>query len=79
MRDSKPSSPKFQGSLEAIRAELKLSPAEFKALRRAFHDAEHPKAKSPKHEEEDEDWIDWGLRQAKRFGPALLKLIESVA
>lgn len=75
----KPNSRDFRGSLESIRNQLNLSPGEFKALRRALADSESHAAKSQKHHKEDESWLDWAIGAAKKYGPQLLKLVETTA
>lgn len=66
---------RFSGNLESIRAELHLTPAEFKALRIALRDPQQPK--TSQHHKEDESWLDWAIRNAKKYGPQLVKLIET--
>jgi hypothetical protein len=56
---------------------LGLTQPELKALRRAFGDTKSKKPKTKAQHEEDESWLDWGLRNAKKYGPALLELLEA--
>ncbi len=72
----KRNSKNFTGDLESIRENLNLNKEEFKALRRALRDAETKKPKTKVQHQEDEDWLDWAVSKAKRYGPQLLELLE---
>lgn len=65
----------FEPDLSSIRQQLGLSVSDFSALRRALHDAETGKHKLDSQHEEDESWIDWALKTAKRYGPQLAELM----
>lgn len=65
----------FAPNLDAIRTRLRLTPDEFKSLRRALKDAETAKPKTLAHHQEDEDWLQWALKAAKKYGPSLVELL----
>lgn len=69
----------FRGSQENIRVTLGLSKAEFQSLLRALRDSESEKPKTSAQHDEDEGWLDWAMRQAKEYGPAIAQLVKTVA
>lgn len=65
----------FAPNLAAIQSRLGLTNSEFASLRRALRDAETEKPKTLANHKDDEDWLQWALKAAKKYGPSLLELM----
>lgn len=84
--DSRSSSTRDQRKADLARMDLTelvqhlgLSQSEVNNLRRAYQDSLSKKPKSKAHHDEDESWLDWGLKQVKRFGPMLVEALLAAA
>ena len=51
---------------------------ELDQLKRSIRDTKSKKEKLPKHHQEDQDWLDWAVVKARKYGPELLALLEGV-
>jgi hypothetical protein len=52
-----------------------VSASQARSFRRAVNDTESRKHKTKAHHEEDESWLDWGLKLAKKYGPGILEAL----
>jgi len=69
----------FGPDLPSIRRQLELSHSDFNALLRAIRDTEEGTSKTPSQHEEDETWLDWAIKAAKKYGPQIAELIAAAA
>lgn len=55
-----------------------MTKRELSELKRAVKDTHSKKPKNKAQHKEDEDWLDWAVSKATKYGPQLLELLAGV-